>query len=439
MNIQKIKVSNVNHIQPIKVINAQTIVFNMKTQEKSVIPAKEEQIIKPDIEYDALSKVIVEPIPDEYIIPSGNLDIKTNGVHNVIQKASVNVEVQPNLQDKQVIVKPNENIDVISDEDFDGLRKVNVIGVVDTETVEATPTKEVQTINRSENKYIESVKVNAIPDEYIIPSGNLDITENGSYDVKDKESVNVEIASGGGDLSEYFTETINLGNSSTAGYLNTIKKLPAYRNTGTRCDYMFYNYKGAELDLSNFDISLVNDLSYMFYGCSNLISLDLSNFDTSSVTTMNNTFRNCSKITELDLSNFDTRNLTNLYFAFYSCSKMISLDLSSFDASKVNNPTEFLNYCYDLVNLKFVKNLGKGYTQQTSNYYNYSVVLNQSNNLSYDSLMNVINNLYDLNLTYDVANGGTLYTQQLKIGSKNMTKLTDEEIAIATNKGWSIV
>ena len=52
--------------------------------------------------------------------------------------------------------------------------------------------------------------------------------------------------------------------------------------------------------------------------------------------------------------------------------------------------------------------------------------------------MNVINNLYDLNLTYDVANGGTLYAQSLVLGSTNMDKLTAEEIAIATAKGWNV-
>ena len=45
--------------------------------------------------------------------------------------------------------------------------------------------------------------------------------------------------------------------------------------------------------------------------------------------------------------------------------------------------------------------------------------------------MNVINNLYDL-----TANG--LSGQTLTLGSTNMAKLTADEIAIATNKGWTI-
>ena len=91
-----------------------------------------------------------------------------------------------------------------------------------------------------------------------------------------------------------------------------------------------------------------------------------------------------------------------------------------------------------LTNLIFGTNLGKGYTQKTSNLNEYCCGLSFVSLLNHESLMDVINKLYDLNLTYDVANGGTLYTQQLMLGSTNLAKLTPEEIAIATNKGWTV-
>ena len=53
--------------------------------------------------------------------------------------------------------------------------------------------------------------------------------------------------------------------------------------------------------------------------------------------------------------------------------------------------------------------------------------------------MSIINNLYDLNLTYDVANGGTLYRQRVQLGSTNLAKLSEEEKEIATNKGWNLI
>ena len=52
-------------------------------------------------------------------------------------------------------------------------------------------------------------------------------------------------------------------------------------------------------------------------------------------------------------------------------------------------------------------------------------------NLTVESLMNVINNVYDL-----TANG--LSGQSLRFGSTNLNKLSEEQIAIATSKGWTL-
>ena len=50
--------------------------------------------------------------------------------------------------------------------------------------LDVTPTKEIQEFNHIGEYGYDNVKVNAIPDEYIIPDGTLDITENGTHDVK---------------------------------------------------------------------------------------------------------------------------------------------------------------------------------------------------------------------------------------------------------------
>ena len=153
---------------------------------------------------------------------------------------------------------------------------------------------------------------------------------------------------------------------------------------------------------------------------------------------MTGMFNNCSKLTSLDLSSFNTSNVTSIGGMFSNCGKLTSLDVSNFDTSKVINNSNMFNDCNNLTNLIFCNNLGKGYTQKSSNYSNYTLTLSSSNLLTHDSLMDVINKIYDLNLTYGVANGGTLYTQKLILGSTNIAKLTTEEIAIATNKGWTV-
>ena len=71
-------------------------------------------------------------------------------------------------------------------------------------------------------------------------------------------------------------------------------------------------------------------------------------------------------------------------------------------------------------------------------YNNYKLNLTNCTYLSHESLVDIINNLYDLNLTYNVENGGTLYAQRLVLGGTNLAKLTEEEIAIATSKGWNV-
>lgn len=70
---------------------------------KTVTPTKETQTVSPD-GGELLSGVTVNPIPDEYIIPSGTKDITTNGTTDVTSFASVNVAVPaPDLSDATAV------------------------------------------------------------------------------------------------------------------------------------------------------------------------------------------------------------------------------------------------------------------------------------------------------------------------------------------------
>ena len=76
-----------------------------------------------------------------------------------------------------------------------GISKVN-IGAVQAYQGTATPAQGEQTINPTNGKFFSSFKVGAIPSDYVIPTGTLQITENGTYDVTEKASVNVNVPSG---------------------------------------------------------------------------------------------------------------------------------------------------------------------------------------------------------------------------------------------------
>lgn len=239
----------------------------------------------------------------------------------------------------------------------------------------------------------------------------------------------------------------------------------------------------ANVNVSNLDTSKVTDISSLFLSCSKLTSLDLSTWDVSSVngTGLNSTFYSCSSLVDLNINNWKISNITSLSSTFASCTKIKSLDLSSWDVSQVTSAGGFLKYCYALTSLnidgwdtskitscsnmfygcKFtslpeldassmidisgifsncsnltdfggLKDLGKAYlTTASANSSIYTLNLSYSNNLTHDSLMNVINNLYDIKTA-------GCNTQKLTLGTTNLAKLTEEEIAIATNKGWTV-
>ena len=88
--------------------------------------------------------------------------------------------------------------------------------------------------------------------------------------------------------------------------LKTINGLDNLRTENvTNMSRMFRRTSLTSLTLrSYFDTSNVTDMSYMFYGCSDLTFLSISgNFITTKVTNMNQMFYSCSSLTKLNLSN----------------------------------------------------------------------------------------------------------------------------------------
>ena len=118
--------------------------------------------------------------------------------------------------------------------------------------------------------------------------------------------------------------------------VNNINNLNEYNtiDNGDIVQKIAVGDKGLILDLSNFDTSRVNDMSYMFSG-SAATALDLSSFDTSKVTNMDSMF-SYSNAPNLNLSSFDTSNVTNMSYMFQN-SVATTLDLSNFNTNNVKN------------------------------------------------------------------------------------------------------
>ena len=157
----------------------------------------------------------------------------------------------------------------------------------------------------------------------------------------------------------------------------------------------------------------VTSMSSMFNNCSKLTHLDVSNWVTDNVTIMNHMFYNCSSLTQLDVSNFNTSKVTNMTSMFNSCSSLTTLDVSNFNTSKVTNMNNFIvnaSALQSFISCAIPVSFGANGTA-----------------LTHDSLMSIINNLATVTTT-----------QTLTLGSTNLAKLSSEEKAIATNKGWTL-
>lgn len=83
-------------------------------------------------------------------------------------------------------------------------------------------------------------------------------------------------------------------------------------NGGTDCSYLFHNYNGTSLDISNWDVSKVINMSEMFSWCSNLQELNLSNWDMTNVSNTDRMFDACRKLHTLRLDNCNEGTISKI-------------------------------------------------------------------------------------------------------------------------------
>ena len=335
---------------------------------------------------------------------------------------------------------------------------------------ETTPTKETQVVVADfPFDGLSKVTVNAIPDEYIIPNGNLEINQNGTYDVRVKENAIVEIpekklgtktittngtynatddnldgysqvdvTTSGVDINDYFTDTISSGvNSANTGWKKTMKKLPPFSLSGTSAEYMFYGCPLSNIDLSNINTDVITNYYYAFGSCTKLEFDEnaFKNLVTSNCTNISYMFYGCrgfNNAETIKFPNWDTSNVTD----FTSCLSGIntgqatapSFDLSNWDMGNAKTIGNLFSNGYGtkIENVIWGYNIGKGFTSSSNRFS-----LRYMNELTRESILDAINKLYDF-----TSNGGS--GGQLQISTTQLSKLTDEEKSIITNKGWTI-
>lgn len=211
---------------------------------------------------------------------------------------------------------------------------------------------------------------------------------------------------------------------------NYIIELPKIDFQGLEnLDYAFYQWDCLQ-KIKELNTTGAKSMNNMFGNCFDLKEVPL--FDMSNVTSATQMFYNCSSKL-ITIPQFNTSNLVNAESMFLFCNRLATLPLLDF--GKVKNVNMAFMLCFDLTNIGGFKDYGKAFTEKTNSYTEYTLDFQFSTYISHDSMMNIINNLYDLNLTY----GANLYRQDIQVPSAVYKRLSDAERQIAYNKGWNIV
>ena len=254
--------------------------------------------------------------------------------------------------------------------------------------------------------------------------------------------------------------TLYLGSKKVAPTKIITKELPsmkAFFDAGGKCGYS--NATTFEGIIQYSDTSNVTDMNQMFYYCTKLTSIP--QLDTSNVTDMTRMFEHChilTSIPQLDTSKtiymsdmfsecyqltsipqLDTSKTTSMGSTFYRCEKLTSIP--QLNTSNVTNMESTFYMCKSLISIPKLDVskviimdyiFGGCINLETIHMINMKVSFNISSSTKFtrEALLEIINNCYDLTTLNRTAT--------LTMGTTNLAKLTDEDKAIATAKGWTL-
>ena len=116
--------------------------------------------------------------------------------------------------------------------------------------------------------------------------------------------------------------------------------------------YLFYNCSQlTDLDLSNFKTQNVKRMKCLFSTCRQLKKINLKNINTNEVTDMKDMFSNCNDLEELDLSSFQTQNVKTMENMFYNCTSLKKVNVKNFDIRNVTTMKNMFSHCENLTDL----------------------------------------------------------------------------------------
>ena len=210
------------------------------------------------------------------------------------------------------------------------------------------------------------------------------------------------------------------------------------------------------------ELPLLANMSGCFYSCTSLTSVTLPS-SLPNVTAMNSCFSNCIKLTSIELPELPL--LVNMSYCFQICTSLTSITLPS-SLPKVTNMSGCFSTCQRLTSIELpelpsIRNMRccfklsgfitirlKSLSTVTDSYemftYDYDLEniyiesigdkmpltnwgISTCTRLTVESLVNIMNALPTITST-----------KTCTIGTTNLAKLSPEQLAIGTSKGWSI-
>lgn len=342
-------------------------VKQINLQNKSVTPSKESQTVVKDGGFDALKMVSVEPIPEEYVVPEGSLEITENNTYDVTDKASVVVNVASTGSVNGLQWKI-DNMKSLANE-FRDCKLANVDGAfegLDTSAVEdvssmfynakitSAPIFNTSGVKTASNMFYQC-SVKNVP-EYEMPLATTlynmfyYATSIKTLSLKNLRSVdNAEYMCGGSGLQEVSLE--GLGVMSSAKYMfNGCSSLTSVNMATAKpknCSYMFKNCK--KLVSVNIDLSELTNAEEMFVSCSALESFTI---DTPKVWSVKTMFSTCSNLKSVHM------NTSTCSIFTYFLQNCTSLESASFDVINASSLSSLMQNNYVLTDL-LIKNIKK--------------------------------------------------------------------------------
>lgn len=140
---------------------------------------------------------------------------------------------------------------------------------------------------------------------------------------------------------------------------------------------------------------------------------------TDHVTTFVYAFYGCTQLREID--GLITSAATTLGEAFHNCSSLVAIHEPLNVSSVTSQMDTTFTGCANLEYLRFFGTL------------NADIWLSGAPKLSVDSLLSVINSLVDLNQV------AVPTTRKITFGARNKAKLSVSQLALVTDKGWTVV